>query len=492
MILVLPLGHEVELRRLPRATIGLIAVNAIVFLLTHFLITGEFERLQKRQVELVTRGVQLVSQSETSEGDPFGFLFALPEFREKGQTPEEALDFISSRLGREPEKYSRWLEDYRVFREDCRDILVRKIGFVPADFPAIGFFTHMFLHGGWLHIIFNMWFLYLAGCSLEDRWGRFNFIGFYLLGGCAAAFLQYLLYPHSEIPMVGASGAVAAAMGAFGVRYAREKVDCLLIAFIFVRPVVRRFSSPAWAILLLWFGVQLFYASMNIGLGEEGGVAFWAHIGGFLFGAGFASLLKYGRVEKKILAPQLGDPPPDEEDFYQDPNLILAMDLMEHEHYEEGLEKIEFALRRDPRNTDALRVKARLLFLDGSRGESRDLFQDLLYQTKTRKDLFYQIFTEYCELFGKCDLPDDLSFTGGRLCFERGEAGIAARAFLAVQSRDPDSEIAARALFYLGRIQAELENRPQEARETFREFLERFPDHAWAGQARDFLAKNTS
>ena len=138
--------------------------------------------------------------------------------------------------------------------------------------------TSMFLHGSWMHLIGNMWFLWIFGNNVEDSMGRLRFIAFYLLSGLAAALGQVITGPSSIIPMVGASGAISGVMGAYLVLYPRVRVYALVPIFIFFTTI----ALPAWVMLGYWFFIQL--VSGLLSSGEIGGVAFWAHIGGFMAG----------------------------------------------------------------------------------------------------------------------------------------------------------------------------------------------------------------
>ena len=142
-------------------------------------------------------------------------------------------------------------------------------------------FTSMFLHGSWMHLLGNMWFLWLFGNNIEDSMGRVRYVVFYLVCGVAAALTQVFLNPRSVIPMVGASGAISGVMGAYLVLYPRVRVYTLLPLGFFFTTV----ALPAWTMLLYWIGIQV--VSGLFGLlttSESGGVAFWAHIGGFVAG----------------------------------------------------------------------------------------------------------------------------------------------------------------------------------------------------------------
>jgi membrane associated rhomboid family serine protease len=140
--------------------------------------------------------------------------------------------------------------------------------------------TSMFLHGSWMHLIGNMWFLWIFGDNIEDSMGHARFAVFYLLSGVAAALLQVVLSPGSSIPMVGASGAISGVMGGYLLLYPRVRVFAMIpIGFFFTSVAL-----PAWTMLLYWAAIQ-FLGGLTGLVGEErGGVAFWAHVGGFVAG----------------------------------------------------------------------------------------------------------------------------------------------------------------------------------------------------------------
>jgi membrane associated rhomboid family serine protease len=147
--------------------------------------------------------------------------------------------------------------------------------------------TSMFLHGGWLHLLGNMWFLWLFGNNVEDSMGRGRYAAFYLLCGLGAAMLQTFIEPSSPYPMVGASGAISGVMGAYVILYPRVRIHMLVVLVVFFT----RISLPAWVMLGYWFALQLLSGAMTYGMGR-GGVAFWAHVGGFLTGAALIGLFK--------------------------------------------------------------------------------------------------------------------------------------------------------------------------------------------------------
>ncbi len=167
---------------------------------------------------------------------------------------------------------------------------VRQWALIPADIAAghhwVTILSSMFMHAGWMHIIGNMVFLWAFGPEIEDSMGRLRYLSFYLLGGIAASAAQIVMAPHSTVPNVGASGAIASVMGAFIITYPADRIKTLVVLGFFVRVTF----IPAALLIGLWFIIQFFSqvgAIMSADAGQ-GGVAYAAHVGGFIFGAVFA------------------------------------------------------------------------------------------------------------------------------------------------------------------------------------------------------------
>lgn len=186
-------------------------------------------------------------------------------------------------------------------------------GLVPRDVLQGGtsqtILTSMFLHGGWMHLLGNMLFLYIFGDNLEDMMGRFAFLLFYLASGAVAAAWQILADPGSSVPMVGASGAIAGVMGGYLLMFPRARIDVLVILVVFVKV----FTIPAWLMLGLWFGLQL-VSGLSMDL-VGGGVAYWAHAGGFVAGVVLTLPLFLRRGAAGYWAASSGKPPHDEMEY---------------------------------------------------------------------------------------------------------------------------------------------------------------------------------
>jgi membrane associated rhomboid family serine protease len=179
------------------------------------------------------------------------------------------------------------------------ETFVRTWGVTPASFEWSTLFTSMFMHGGWMHLGSNMLFLWIFGDNVEDRMGHGRYLAFYVLCGAVAVGAQVLAEPGSSVPMVGASGAIAGVLGAYIVMFPHSRVLTLVPLFIFVTFI----EVPAGILLGLWFAMQLLsgVGSMLVVQPEDmGGVAFWAHAGGFV--AGVLLVFLFQRPERREAA----------------------------------------------------------------------------------------------------------------------------------------------------------------------------------------------
>jgi membrane associated rhomboid family serine protease len=157
-------------------------------------------------------------------------------------------------------------------------------GHLPLQAAFLPLVTSMFLHGGFLHIVGNMLFLWIFGDNVEDFYGHFTYLLFYLVCGIGAGLLHVLFNWNSTLPSLGASGAISGVMGAYLILYPRARI--LTLVFIFLIPV------PAVIILVLWFVMQFASGISSLGMAASGGVAWWAHVGGFLLGMGITNLVR--------------------------------------------------------------------------------------------------------------------------------------------------------------------------------------------------------
>lgn len=198
--------------------------------------------------------------------------------------------FIPQRLTRLGEEEPVLIEEKLEDADGRKFVMQRKLSTTADDvYPTL--LSMMFLHGGWLHLISNMWMLWVFGDNVEDRLGRFVFVFFYVVGGLLAVLTHWFIDPMSTQPVIGASGAVAAVLGAYAVTFPAAKVRTLIFIGI---PLL--FDLPSWIVLGAWFLLQTIAGVQGLGAPAdvEASVAFWAHIGGFAAGALLMPLLTIG------------------------------------------------------------------------------------------------------------------------------------------------------------------------------------------------------
>ena len=157
------------------------------------------------------------------------------------------------------------------------EYIIGTYGFTPSNFVILTIFTSMFLHAGLDHLFGNMWYLFIFGDNVEDRFGIFKYTLFYFASGIAATLAHYLSDPSSVIPAIGASGAISGVLGAYVVFFPHVKVHVLSRIY--------HGTVPAWVMIGFWFVLQLILGTTGLISGQGSGIAFWAHIGGFAFGA---------------------------------------------------------------------------------------------------------------------------------------------------------------------------------------------------------------
>jgi membrane associated rhomboid family serine protease len=273
MLLLVPMGADQEAPRAPRATLALIVVNLVVFAWTARLdgaSTAAREQELQRVAEWTLRVAEAdapgLTQRAAGRGSALVFLDSDGLWRREIESAE-----LRQRL-------EDCLEDYRRLRSEHP---LYAWGFIPADVSLGRLLAHQFLHVDALHVGLNMVFLWTAGGLVELTLGAALFVPAYLLGGMAAAFAHAAFNPGSSEPAVGASGAVSAAMGMVAVLHGRQPLRLALVVMLAAAPRILFLSWPAWVLLGLWLLEQVFFASFGL---SSLGVAFWAHIGGFVFG----------------------------------------------------------------------------------------------------------------------------------------------------------------------------------------------------------------
>lgn len=343
--MLIPIGlDQTSVRRWPWISIALVVINVLVFLATG-LGGGNEAEMSARFEEMLDYWrehpyLELPREMRPEDMDPVE--------KERFDT---MLEFIRSAGGAppdDPEERVREQAHFDDLVQRFRDAIgrhpFRRWGLTPSDPSPGAFVTSMFIHGGWMHLFFNMLFLWLTGPFIEDAFGRPLFTALYLLSGVVAAGAHMMAFPESSSPLGGASGAIAGLMGAFLIRYALVKIRFFYWFGLIFRGV---FDAPAWLMLPLWLLQQVFFASMDTA--GRGGVAYWAHIGGFVFGAAVAFGVKKLHVEEKYIAPAIEA----EISVTQNPALDEGMHLMGQGNFVAAREALGRVLQAEPRNPDA-------------------------------------------------------------------------------------------------------------------------------------------
>jgi len=346
--MLIPIRHEnMSARRWPVVTLALIVINTVVFLATHDALTRQAPEVGKVKVHILILAATHPELALSSDAQQLvnGFKDHNPNEWAKLQDPShQVIDPWDAQIRLVDEPYQLQQEmdslsdEYSKLRSTS---LAEQYAFVPAHPRAIAYITANFLHGGWLHLIGNMWFLWLAGFVLEDAWGRWLYSIFYLVAGTAALQFHAWANAGSNVPTLGASGAVAALMGAFLVSFPRMKIELMWI-FMFRRYTLK---APAYTLLPLWLVMEVCYGAL---LGQASGTAHWAHVGGFLFGALAACAVRYSGLERKM-----NQAIEEQVSWQADPEIVQASDMVHDGQLDEALPILKEYLAKKPDSVDA-------------------------------------------------------------------------------------------------------------------------------------------
>jgi membrane associated rhomboid family serine protease len=345
---LLPIGHEdLRGRRWPIVTIVIIALDVAVFLGTHWRMDEELGKIADLRVATLVIAashpdVQLTPSQhrvvDTIRAQSPGLLEQIAKedpssvFEvENRRASDEQAQKAATALGQELDKLEK-------------ESVVERFAYFPYKSNPISLITADFLHGGWLHLIGNMWFLWLAGTVLEDVWGRGIYAVFYILAGIAALLLQGAMTHNTLGGTLGASGAIAGAMGAFLVRFPKTKIRFMFVFFLGFRFLRWKFSAPAYAMLPLWFAEQLIWALIPSAFG----VAYWAHVGGFAFGIAVALGMKYSGAEHKM-----NQAIEEKVSWSADPRIEKASDALDQGRTDEAVALLKGLLAEKPDTLEA-------------------------------------------------------------------------------------------------------------------------------------------
>lgn len=440
-MILLPYAHERQtVQRLPYITFGLIALNILIFLFTHFgrnSVDEYYSKLDEYQqyvyahhyLQIPEDGRKYFEKWQLEELDTLHEAANLSNM--DPETLRQEQEHLNSMVGNlksleKQNPYDRW-------------------GYSPANPRLVNLFTCMFIHSGWMHLIGNMFFLYLAGCSIEDLWGRPLYICFYLLSGIVATLIHATKFPTDTQPMVGASGAIAGLMGAFLVRLYNTKISFFYMIWFWVRGT---FKAPAYIMLPLWLLQQFFYAMIDEG--GHYGVAFWAHIGGFLFGAGFAFAIMKLEIEQKYITPKIEK----KVGLVQNPDYLRAMNLSEEGNYPDALILLHRVVKADPNHLEAYLEMKRIAEINkdaASYNKFSAAIFDILFRTRDW-DLLLDLYHQFRSSPLREVLPAKSLLGLGSFCEETLDYRSAVEHYQELTTQYPQDPLAMKAYSKLARL----------------------------------------
>jgi membrane associated rhomboid family serine protease len=358
-MLLLPIRHEkMQGRRWPVITVAVIALNFVAFLGTHWRIEAEDVKTVEVRAHILMLSAMHPELTVTADAQEF-----VAHFRQKSPDVWKRVGSPTRPIADRWDAKMRSMEDPTAlqgemnsldqqYSELLQESILQRYAVVPAHPAPISYLTANFLHGGWLHIIGNMWFLWLAGTVLEDTWGRVIYPIFYLLSGAMALLFHVWSDPTSLVATLGASGAVAALLGAFLVRFPQTKIEMRWYFGFFLRSY--KFTAMAYWLLPLWLAMEIFSGTI---FGASSGVAHWAHVGGFVFGAVGAVGLRYSGLEhaaNQAIESKVS--------WTADPAIVQATGKMEQGKLDEAIALLEDYVAGKPDALEAYSILPPLYF----------------------------------------------------------------------------------------------------------------------------------
>jgi membrane associated rhomboid family serine protease len=372
--MLIPLRHEnMQGRRWPIITFGIIGLNVLIFLGTHWTMEKQAPAFGQVRVHLLILAAMHPDAKVTGKAQQFisDIQTKNPAMWKQAQNPNRDLqDAWDAKMRLKADEDPQGIQDEmdslcQQYDELESASLISKYGYIPAHPTLTGLIAGNFLHAGWLHLIGNMWFLWLAGAILEDTWGRIIYPVFYMIAGMLAFQVHALVNAGSIVPTIGASGAIAGLMGAFLVRFPTTKIEMgWLLLYRF-----HRFKMQAYWLLPLWLVQELLYGSLF----HSSGVAHWAHVGGFVFGA----LIALG-VQKSGLEQMAEQGIQEKISWVSHPLLVTAGEQMEAGKLDEAAASLKNVLAEKPDMIDAYRMLQRIYWQKNDLPAHRDALTKLL------------------------------------------------------------------------------------------------------------------
>jgi len=462
--MLIPIKHEnMSARRWPVITFALLAINIVVFLFTYGPMEEQWSKFAQVRMRILTMAASHPDLEIPESVKPFvdDVRKKYPEAWAKLAHPEQQdADDPDARLRQmhETEQLQEEMNSLATQYEELnKDSIVTKYGFIPAHPSAVSYITANFLHGGWLHIIGNMWFLWLAGFVLEDTWGRWIYSAFYFIAGAAALQFHAWINAGSTVPLVGASGAVAALMGAFLVRFPKMKIEMYWRPFIWRG---YRFKAPAYTLLPLWLLMEVFYGSL---FGSASGVAHWAHVGGFAFGAVAAMGLKISGLEQvanKAIEEKVG--------WTAAPAITEATEMMGRGELDQAIATLQNFLATEPNSVEAHSLLQQVYWRQQALPQYHEITAKLcaLHLKAREYDVAWQNYEDFLNSGGQ-NMPAATWLDLGRAAEERQEYDRALTEYEKLIAAYPQERQSLMAQVAAGKVCMQRLNRPQDALKFF-------------------------
>lgn len=446
-----PIGRDdAEIRRHAWISYAIIALNILFFIASLAVLSRDAAPLESKWQEIVEH---LSAHPYLTPSDELKPMLTPEDLTYLGQAREE---WFRNRGGWESAAREGERRNKRVLDQLTGELVAslqqtpfHRYGYKPSDGSFSTMITSMFLHGDFMHLLGNLLFFFATAPFIEDVFGRPIFAVLYFTGGMAATLTHAAHNAGSDIPLIGASGAIAAVMGAYLIRFTRSKIEFMWIPIIILPRIHARFYIPAFVVLPLWFGMQTWFATQESLLS---GVAFWAHVGGFAYGMGFALLLRVGDVEKRFIDPAIEG----QIMWKQDPRLLRAAEARANEDFAKAQREIANVLRSDPGNLDAHRAGFEMA-MEMRNGEQFGRFATSLLDAliRTRElDLAAEHISEVTALHEyQQHVPERFFLRAAQLLEKQGDRRGAIDLYTALTRIHPGGAAAFRALVQIGRLQ---------------------------------------
>lgn len=384
-------------RRWPIVTAAIILICLLAFLLTDNAVREDKGNLVEVRTHILVLHARFpdLPMTENSQAMVEEFKRDNPDVFQQLASPtrHSPVDAWEAQLLMDPEWNmnalgAEMMELCRKWDEGPKDSFLWEYAYHSERPTAKSYITSAFLHGGWLHLIMNMWFLYLVGALLENAWGHIVYPLFYVAAAAAACFGHGLMHPNSAVSLIGASGAVAGLMGAFMVRFPSTRIRVAMVWWF----RLWIFPLPAWVFLLFWVAWEIVDAFLLVG--DQ--VAHWAHVSGFVFGAAVGGLLRMVPLEKVV------NPEGPAATWAPDQEILDAMELLNHQQPEDARAILEHHLAAHPDSIDGYETMLKVHAWKGDQDGERETLTALatLHLQKGDAESAWQCYEQFRQTAG--------------------------------------------------------------------------------------------